>query len=57
MKQKVKEKEIEKEHQEWIATLEVSIKTGWGWWQIARWDSKLLKDIKFILNLLSEMWA
>ncbi len=48
-KQKVKEKVIEKERHEWIATgmmyqrvketksLEVSIKTGWGWWQVARW--------------------
>ncbi len=33
-------------------SLEVSIKTGWGWWQIARWDCKLLKDIKFMLNVL-----
>ncbi len=63
-KQKVKEKVIEKEHLEWIATglmyesvkefksLEVSIKTGWDWWRTARWDCKLLQDIKFMLNVL-----
>ncbi len=33
-------------------SLEVSIKTGWIWWQIARWDCKLLKDIKCMLNVL-----
>ncbi len=63
-KQKVKEKVIEKEHHEWIATglmyrsvkefksLEVSIKIGWGWWQISRSDCRLLKDLKFMLNVL-----
>ncbi len=58
------EKGIEKEYHEWIATsmtyrsvkefklLEVSIKTGWSWWQVARRDCTLLKDIKFMLNVL-----
>ncbi len=27
-------------------------KTGWGWWQVARCDCKLLKKFDFILNAL-----
>ncbi len=35
-------------------SLEVNIKRGWGWWEVARWPChcKLLKNIKFMLNIL-----
>jgi hypothetical protein len=64
-KRKVKEKIIEKEHQEWTATgfmyrgamdfkkIGVDINMGWGGWQIARWNSSMLKNIKYMWNILN----
>jgi hypothetical protein len=63
-KHMVKEKVMQKEHHEWKATcymyrssnefkaLDVNIKHGWGWWQIARWDCSLLKKIKYMWTVL-----